>query len=135
MTNGSVPATDTPVFVDHSGTRRRWFAVLGVTGAAGLTLAVVLLVAGFLGSGPGGLPFLPAPPVQPVQATQQAERLTSGTPAPSGSGRLPRPGATPSAGQTPAPGSTQPGPPFGTAASAGPGRGSPPPHPSPSHRK
>ena len=50
MRNGSAPA-ESPVFVDRSGIRRRWFVILGVAGAGALTLAVLVLVAGFFGAG------------------------------------------------------------------------------------
>ncbi len=126
MRHGSVPA-ETPVFVDHSGTRRRWFAVLGVAGAGLLAIAVVLLVAGFLGGGPDRLPGLPG--LAGTGAPQAAaERMP--TPSPAVSGRVPRPGASapataPHPGPTAAPSSPTP-----TPASSPTRHGNPPPHPS-----
>lgn len=72
-----------PIFVDHTGRRRRLVRVAGVATGLGLALATLLLVAGFTGAGPGHLPLLPEP--------------AGGAP------RAPRPAAvTPPAGSSPA---------------------------------
>ena len=52
------PEPATPVFVDRTGRRRRWFALFGAAGGGLLSVATVVLVAGFLGAG-GALPGLP----------------------------------------------------------------------------
>ncbi|TMM34791.1 MAG: hypothetical protein E6F99_21415 [Actinobacteria bacterium] len=125
MRNGSAPA-ESPVFVDRSGIRRRWFVILGVAGAGALTLAVLVLVAGFFGAGPGRLPGLPGP-LGPV-ARQAAAPVTS---APSTAARASHP-ATPSGAPGPRPSPT-PGVPSATASPTPIRHGNAPPHPS--HRK
>src|SRR3982750_2916100 len=49
------PAGESPVFLDQSGSRRRWFVALGMTGATVLAVAAAFLVASFVGGGPAGL--------------------------------------------------------------------------------
>src|SRR2546423_14936088 len=120
---------DSPVFVDRTGTRRRWLGVLGVAGGALLTVAIAILVAGFLGGTPGHLPGLPDP--------RQAE-VGPAVPGPVPSARGSRPPG--SGGRSP-------------SATAGPRRSAPvqpaspspvpdptrhrnaPPHPSPSKKR
>jgi hypothetical protein len=130
MRNGSVPA-ESPVFVDRSGVRRRWFVVLGVAGAGVLALSVLVLVAGFLGTGPG-LPDLPVPAgpaarqaaANPAASAPQTAAVRASHPAASGATQ---PGAVPQPGLTPAV-------PTAPTASPTPTRhGNAPPHPS--HRK
>ena len=104
MTNNSRRAPQ-PVFVDSTGRRRRLAAILGVAGAALLTLVSAMLVAGFIGGGSGYLPGLPNAPRTEPAVGQPGTPLGNGSP------------ATPGA---PAPGRTSPAP----ATSAG--SGSPP---------
>jgi hypothetical protein len=91
---------DRPVFLDRTGIRRRWFAV--ASAAAGVLLLAVIagLVTGFMGVGPGRLPFLPG-----VRAEQKSvPTLAPGsTPRPSTS---PNPAGASAPTVTAAPGST-----------------------------
>src|SRR5437773_3514239 len=93
--------TESPVFVDRSGTRRRWFVGLGVAGAGVLALSVLLLVAGFLGGGPGRLPGLPGLPAPAGPAARQVE-LVPTAPSGSASPHSARASASSSHGTTPA---------------------------------
>jgi hypothetical protein len=131
MRNGPVP-DESPVFVDRSGIRRRWFVVFGVTGTGLLAMSVVMLIAGFLGTTPGRLPGLPVPP---GQVARQAEG--GGGPATATRSKVPVAQPAASAGATPPPGAAplpapaaRPSP----TASASPsptrhGNGNGPPHP------
>jgi hypothetical protein len=77
-------STVRPVFLDSTGTRRRFFTLFGVVVGVLLTITTAMLAAGFVGGGSGVLPGLPG---------------------------LSRPGLSrpgPAAGQTPAPGGTPP---------------------------
>src|SRR4051794_30457075 len=96
MSNGSGTAPR-PVFVDHTGSRRRWFAIFAVAGGALLTLASAMLIAGFLGGGPAHLPGLPtAPRPEPIVGQppggHQADHAPSSTPG--GASRSPTPTGT-----------------------------------------
>src|SRR6266699_729721 len=51
--------TTEPVFVDHTGRRRRLLVMAGTAGGAVLLLAALALLAGFTGVGPRYLPSLP----------------------------------------------------------------------------
>ncbi|OLB81170.1 MAG: hypothetical protein AUI14_04250 [Actinobacteria bacterium 13_2_20CM_2_71_6] len=126
MTKGSASA---PVFVDRTGTRRQWFTWLGVLGGALLCLATVVLVAGFLGGGPGYLPGLPAPAPDGGRA---AASPTPAGPAPSATSRAPRRSgsASPATG-----GGTTPASPAPTASPSPTGHGNAPPHPGQSKKK
>ncbi len=48
-----------PVFLDPTGKRRRLFVAAGSAGGLLLLVAVVALIAGFTGSGPGSVPGWP----------------------------------------------------------------------------
>jgi hypothetical protein len=91
-----------PVFVDHRGRRRRAVAIVGAAGAAVLTLAVIMLVAGFAWPGSGHLPGLPglAPPHHSAADTlSQVPHPTaqvSGSPFAQVAGSTPTPTGTPS---------------------------------------
>jgi hypothetical protein len=74
-------ATD-PVFVDHTGRRRRVLTIAGCAGGALLTVTTVALLSGFTGVSPASLPGLPFGNA-PGAATQ---------PAPSPAGRPARVG-------------------------------------------
>jgi hypothetical protein len=83
MTNSSGKAAQ-PVFVDSTGSRRRWLAVFAVAGGAVLALASAMLIAGFLGGGPGHLPGLPdAPRPEPIVGQPHPADRSPVTPSPS----------------------------------------------------
>ncbi|BCJ50720.1 hypothetical protein Asp14428_21950 [Actinoplanes sp. NBRC 14428] len=105
-----------PVFVDRTGRRRRFVALAGSAGALVLVLAVLALVAGFTGAGPGPVPgwaeyrvervrpakapsvpvrprTRPAPPTSPPAATAAPTRSRA-----AGIGNAPSPSASPSTG-------------------------------------
>ncbi len=88
-----------PVFVDHTGARRRWFALLAVGSGALLSVVAVALAAAFLGGSGGALPGLPGPGngAGPAVTTPA---VTGGNP--SGSAQTARPG-TSSSGIRPSP--------------------------------
>jgi hypothetical protein len=121
-----------PVFVDHSGTRRRWLTVFGVLTGAVLSLVTAVLVAGVLGGGPGYLPGLPGPAPDGGRAAGSAAP-TGPTP---GTSRPPRRGSSPSP-RVPATGSPTASPspagPRSTATPGNPGHGNP--HASQSRKK
>jgi len=125
--------TDSPVFVDGSGTRRRWFIGLGAAGAGVLAVAVLLLVAGFLGGGPGRLPGLPGLPAPAGPAARQAELAP--TVSGSGSPHSVRASASSSHATTPAgtPSPTPVAPPSPSPSPSPTRHGNAPPHPS--HKK
>ena len=91
---------DTPVFVDHSGQRRRIVVALGAAAGVVLILAAVVLVLGLTGAGPARIPGWPegapgggspTPAIAPQKTPSAAGQRTT---APSGSRA---PGAAPSA--------------------------------------
>jgi hypothetical protein len=132
MRNGSAPA-ESPVFVDRSGTRRRWFVGFGIAGASLLAVSILALVAGFLGGGPGRLPGLPGLPAPAGPAARQVELGTTASSA-TGSIRSTQAGATPSHGATLGSGAP-PGPapapaPVPTPTPTSTRHGNAPPHPS-----
>lgn len=77
-----------PVFVDHTGRRRRLVAAAATAGALILTLAVLALLAGFTGVGPGPVPGWPAAGTGHDKPTRATPDRTDGTPS-----ATPRPGA------------------------------------------
>src|SRR5947199_6141636 len=122
------PAGESPVFLDQSGTRRRWFVALGMTGATVLAVAAAFLVASFVGGGPAGLPRLPLVPGLPGPAAHQADAATGtpdATPSTAGHGTRSASSTPDAAGPTPTPTPSSPSP------TASPTRhGNAPPHPS-----
>jgi hypothetical protein len=70
-----------PVFVDHTGRRRRFVAAAATAGALILTLAVVALLAGFTGAGPVAVPGFPAARTGHVKPTRPTPPRTDPTPA------------------------------------------------------
>lgn len=119
--------TNEPIFVDSTGTRRRWLKVFGAAGGIALVVAAAMLLAGFLGGGPGhlpGLPALPAPATRAPAATPPPPRTTA-TPSPSPHSASVEPSATPTTTGVPTPTPSPTGPP-GHRNSA---------HPTPSHKK
>src|SRR5690242_17606587 len=71
---------DTPVFVDHSGRRRRIVVALGAAAGVVLILAAVVLVLGLTGAGPSRIPGWPegAPGrVSPTPATAAQNEPTA----------------------------------------------------------
>jgi hypothetical protein len=84
---------DRPVFVDRSGTRRRWLTAFGVLSGALLSLVTAALVAGVLGGGPGYLPGLPGPAPDGGHAAGSA--VPTGQ-VPGATSRPPRQGSSPS---------------------------------------
>jgi hypothetical protein len=79
------------VFVDSTGSRRRFFALVGVVAGVLLTITTALLVAGFVGGTAGALPGLPG-----LSRPGADAGLTPG-PGPA-SARTPTPGRTAKAG-------------------------------------
>jgi hypothetical protein len=82
---------DTPVFVDHSGQRRRFVVALGAAAGVALILAAVVLVLGLTGAGPAKIPGWPegapgggspTPAIVPQKAPSATGQRTT---APSGS--------------------------------------------------
>jgi hypothetical protein len=129
MTNSSGNAAQ-PVFVDSTGTRRRWLAVFAVAGGAVLALASAMLIAGFLGGGPGHLPGLPiAPRPEPLVGQPHPADHSPTSPNPSSVSRRPSPAGSG-------------GPPASPAGSVAPLSATPTQpghrntaHPTPSHKK
>jgi hypothetical protein len=121
-----------PVFVDRSGRRRRMFTALATAGGVVLTVAIVIVTAGFFGVGPGPLPGLPelgkapqqgpvSPGVRPTGAPSwPAARTTAPAPARSG---------------TVAPPTTAPPTPTASTTSRGNRPTQTPAHPTPSKKK
>jgi hypothetical protein len=129
MTNSSGNAAQ-PVFVDSTGTRRRWLAVFAVAGGAALALASAMLIAGFLGGGPGQLPGLPiAPRPEPLVGQPHPPAHSPTSPKPGSASRHPSPGGTGGPLASPA-GSVAPP----SATSTQPGHRNTA-HPTPSHKK
>jgi hypothetical protein len=98
-----------PVFVDHTGTRRRWYVVLAVGSGALLSVVAVALAVAFLGGGGGVLPGLPGNGAGPAVTTAG---VTGSHP---GSGQTARPGASSGTRTTPDPGGTAGATPTGAA--------------------
>jgi hypothetical protein len=88
MANSPAP-TQRPVFVDSTGSRRRWFAILGVTSGVVLTLVSAMLIAGFLGGAGSHLPGLPPPRPEPAIGQPTNGRTPTGNPAPGTASRKP----------------------------------------------
>jgi hypothetical protein len=104
-----------PVFVDRTGTRRRWWTTFGVLSAAVLSLVAAGILAGLLGSGTGGvLPGLPGLPVPARDGGRAAGSAPPSDPASGGpSSRRATPtsrAATPGPTATPTPGAPVPTP-------------------------
>jgi hypothetical protein len=105
----SRPAAPDPVFVDHSGRRRRLFKLIGVALAVALTSTLGAFVAGLVGMAPAGLPGWPndgrkaQPAVTPAPSTA---RTGAGQEPPGG---LPgtSANATPTVGASPTPSPTR----------------------------
>jgi hypothetical protein len=141
MTDRRAPAPP-PVFVDRTGTRRRWISLLGVLGGVVLALAAAVLVTGFLGGGSGYLPGLPdqksGPDVRDAEGGPAATRPAP-TPAPGPVSRAPRPtGSATSDGLVPvrpAGSSATSGTPPKSATASSTVHGNAPSHPSPSRKK
>jgi hypothetical protein len=70
-----------PVFVDHTGRRRRLVAAAATAGALILTLAVLALLAGFTGAGPVPVPGFPAARTGHAKPTRPTAQRTDPTPA------------------------------------------------------
>jgi hypothetical protein len=70
-----------PVFVDHTGRRRRLVAAAATAGALVLTLAVLALLAGFTSVGPVPVPGFPAARTGHAKPTQPTFPQTDPTPA------------------------------------------------------
>jgi hypothetical protein len=87
-----------PVFVDHTGRRRRLVAAAATAGALILTLAVLALLAGFTGAGPVPVPGFPAARTGHVKPTRPTPQRTDPTPATTPA----PPGATPAGTSGPA---------------------------------
>ena len=94
------PLARPPVFVDGSGTRRRWFVLLGAGTSVLVVLAGALVATGFYGGGSGYLPGLPGLP--------RAAVVGASSPATSAAGRAP--GRVRSAGPSAASASAAPSP-------------------------
>src|SRR5262245_12924494 len=63
-----------PIFADSTGTRRRWFKVLGSVSGILLAGAAAVLAAGFVDGGTGYLPGLPGAPLPAKAAPAAAAR-------------------------------------------------------------
>src|SRR5262245_3203455 len=114
---GLAAAAD-PIFVDGTGTRRRWFGIISAAGGVLLVLAIAMVVAGFVGGGTGHLPGLPGFPhaeagVPPtVAGSVAADGRTTPTPSrtpprTTSAGPIPSPGPAPSPSPSSSP--TRPG--------------------------
>lgn len=136
MTNSSRRAPR-PVFVDSTGSRRRWFAILGVAGGALLMLVSAMLIAGFVGGGSGYLPGLPTVPRSEPAVGQPGTQPGDGAPTGPAPGRTPSTSSAPSAGTSKSPVAgpvaPSPGAPGAPATSGQPGRRNTA-HPTPSHK-
>jgi hypothetical protein len=117
-------STARPVFVDSTGTRRRFFTLFGVVAGVLLTITTAMLVAGFVGGASGHLPGLSRP-----------GQVAGQTPAPDGTSPHATPTTRPSASTsrtgTPAPVTTTVAPPGQAGSTAGHRNTA---HPTPSHR-
>jgi hypothetical protein len=90
-----------PVFVDTTGRRRRLLTVLGAGGSVVLLLVALVLLAGFTGVAPGGLPGWPGSDGGRAQGAGPTPRPAD-TPSSSGAGKLTAaPTARPSLGTGP----------------------------------
>jgi hypothetical protein len=91
--------TDGPVFVDHSGRRRRMAVLIGSSVAVVIVVALVMLVAGLSGVAPLGVPGFPdlAKPAPPAGGSTPAPdgQLSRGA-GPNGSSDSPVVSADPS---------------------------------------
>lgn len=107
-----------PVFVDRSGRRRRMFTALATAGGVVLTVAIVIVTAGFFGMGSGHLPGLPelgkapkqgpvSPGVGPTGAPSSSAVRTT-TPSPVRSGTIAPPTASPPPAATTTPRGNRP---------------------------
>jgi len=126
MTMRQVSSAADPVFLDRTGRRRRLFVAAGSVGGLVLLIAVVALVAGFTGTGPGSVPGWPggtdelrvgrpdsavsvrpratrpaAPTTTAVQRTAAPVTLVTTAPAPTGAAPSSTPASTPAAATNP----------------------------------
>lgn len=80
MTRRHSITRNSPIFVDRTGNRRRWFTALGAAGGTLLITALAVLVAGIFGAGPAHLPGLPGlAPQQPLGVTAKPAGTASST--------------------------------------------------------
>lgn len=117
-----------PVFLDRSERRRRAVVWLGTAGGALLAVAVVVLLAGFTGSGPR-TPDLPADAATPHSTVDGKPRRDGGVPAPAPAGTTAAPSTGPPAPSSRSAATSAPAAPTTSARGRGHRPGRTPSHP------